>query len=124
MWQALSEANVKPPGRSPPTAGAADTPGASATFRPIPTPRHPVMSASRNEPCPCGSGKKYKNCCAGNVPLYKRSTWTGALVALFLLGGLLLAGLAVLRPDRSGAPGAAPPGKVWSAEHGHWHDAP
>jgi len=21
-------------------------------------------------------------------------------------------------------PGAAPPGKVWSVEHGHWHDAP
>ena len=21
-------------------------------------------------------------------------------------------------------PGEAPPGKVWSAEHGHWHDAP
>lgn len=21
-------------------------------------------------------------------------------------------------------PGPAPPGKVWSADHGHWHDAP
>ena len=21
-------------------------------------------------------------------------------------------------------PGPAPPGKVWSSEHGHWHDAP
>lgn len=21
----------------------------------------------RNEPCPCGSGKKYKNCCGKNV---------------------------------------------------------
>jgi hypothetical protein len=21
-------------------------------------------------------------------------------------------------------PGEAPPGKVWSVEHGHWHDAP
>ncbi len=82
------------------------------------------MSASRNELCPCGSGRKYKNCCAGKTPLYKRPTWTGALVALFLLGGLLLTALAVLRPDRAGSPGAAPPGKVWSEEHGHWHDAP
>jgi len=24
----------------------------------------------------------------------------------------------------STAPGPAPPGKVWSEEHGHWHDAP
>ncbi|GEM_PF-6892055 len=24
------------------------------------------MKVGRNEPCPCGSGKKYKNCCLGN----------------------------------------------------------
>jgi uncharacterized protein len=24
----------------------------------------------RNDPCPCGSGKKFKNCCIGN-PVYK-----------------------------------------------------
>ena len=23
------------------------------------------MKASRNEPCPCGSGRKYKHCCGG-----------------------------------------------------------
>lgn len=23
------------------------------------------MSVSRNDPCPCGSGKKYKKCCMG-----------------------------------------------------------
>lgn len=26
-------------------------------------------------------------------------------------------------PDPTVAPGPAPPGKVWSPEHGHWHDA-
>jgi uncharacterized protein len=30
----------------------------------------PVMP-ERNDPCPCGSGKKFKNCCAGK-PLYNR----------------------------------------------------
>lgn len=25
------------------------------------------MKIGRNHPCPCGSGKKYKNCCTGNV---------------------------------------------------------
>ncbi len=33
-------------------------------------PRNPVRAAKkigRNDPCPCGSGKKYKNCCGKNV---------------------------------------------------------
>ena len=25
------------------------------------------MKPSRNDPCPCGSGKKYKHCCMGNA---------------------------------------------------------
>lgn len=25
----------------------------------------------RNDPCPCGSGKKYKQCCLKNVPVKK-----------------------------------------------------
>ncbi|HMJ92196.1 MAG TPA: hypothetical protein VK530_20405 [Candidatus Acidoferrum sp.] len=28
------------------------------------------------------------------------------------------------RTPASQPPGEAPPGKVWSAEHGHWHDIP
>lgn len=27
------------------------------------TVRHPVQAVGRNEPCPCGSGKKFKKCC-------------------------------------------------------------
>jgi len=27
-------------------------------------------SPGRNDPCPCGSGKKFKNCCVG-LPIYK-----------------------------------------------------
>lgn len=32
---------------------------------------------SRNDPCPCGSGKKYKNCCmGGGLPKKKlAATW-------------------------------------------------
>jgi preprotein translocase subunit SecA len=26
-----------------------------------------VPKVKRNEPCPCGSGKKYKNCCGKNA---------------------------------------------------------
>jgi preprotein translocase subunit SecA len=28
-------------------------------------PRRNVSKAGRNDPCPCGSGKKYKKCCGG-----------------------------------------------------------
>jgi preprotein translocase subunit SecA len=33
---------------------------------PLPPPTEPIHSDTRpkrNEPCPCGSGKKYKQCC-------------------------------------------------------------
>lgn len=83
------------------------------------------MSASRNEPCPCGSGRKYKHCCAGKTPWHKQPALTGGLVAVIVLVGLLIAGMALTRQDgAAGPPGPAPPGKVWSPEHGHWHDAP
>jgi SWIM/SEC-C metal-binding protein len=28
-----------------------------------PEPKHAEKKAGRNDPCPCGSGKKYKKCC-------------------------------------------------------------
>lgn len=31
-----------------------------------PMPVHAEKKVGRNEPCPCGSGKKYKNCCGKN----------------------------------------------------------
>lgn len=31
----------------------------------------------RNDPCPCGSGKKYKNCCLGKQEGHKTSTLAG-----------------------------------------------
>lgn len=80
--------------------------------------------AGRNTPCPCGSGKKYKHCCAlkESRARSQRSLWTGVLVALVLLGGLFLAGV-TLTQDDGGSEGSTN-GRVWSEEHGHWHDAP
>jgi hypothetical protein len=77
------------------------------------------MNASRNAPCPCGSGLKYKSCCAGKGRP-GRSRWAGVLVAVAMLGGVLVTAISLLNSDG----GDAPPGKVWSEEHGHWHDAP
>ncbi len=35
----------------------------SASFAPPPTVRRSASKVGRNQPCPCGSGKKYKHCC-------------------------------------------------------------
>lgn len=32
-----------------------------------PAPQTPALKVGRNEPCPCGSGKKYKRCCGRNL---------------------------------------------------------
>lgn len=82
------------------------------------------MSVGRNEPCPCGSGKKYKHCCAGKAQHSVQSMWAGAVVALVLLGGLLFAGVSLTRDDDGRSDSGATQGRVWSEEHGHWHDAP
>jgi uncharacterized protein YecA (UPF0149 family) len=34
--------------------------------KPAPAPP-PKLNVGRNEPCPCGSGKKFKRCCLGRV---------------------------------------------------------
>jgi hypothetical protein len=75
------------------------------------------MKIGRNDPCPCGSGKKYKNCCLTKksaTPLSQ--VLLGILFALIVIGGLI--GLfTAMRSD--GAPSGA--GRVWSEEHQHWH---
>jgi hypothetical protein len=42
----------------------------------------------RNDPCPCGSGKKFKSCCAGSAPPAERQRTTVAV-------GIAVAGLVV-----------------------------
>jgi hypothetical protein len=49
------------------------------------------MAVGRNEPCPCGSGKKYKHCCAlksQKSPLATRII--AMLIALVLLTGAVV----------------------------------
>lgn len=97
-----------------------------------------IMTVGRNEPCPCGSGRKYKSCCIGN----ERKTSRGLVYLLVTIGTIAAAGVAatVVTSSREKAlaptagasrattprpqpPGPVPAGKVWSVEHGHWHDA-
>ena len=106
------------------------------------------MKTSRNSPCTCGSGLKYKQCCG--LKEGRRSRML--VIVVVLIGAVALAGVVFVSKDRNqqpattgtaptapsatagspqaeGVPGSpqppgpAPEGKVWSVEHGHWHDA-
>lgn len=81
-----------------------------------------MAKISRNDPCHCGSGKKYKNCHGAESAVSNRS--------LLMAGGIIAVvvavwfGKGVIGGGGESAPsGSAPPGQVWSAEHGHYHDA-
>jgi len=74
----------------------------------------------RNDPCPCGSGKKYKHCCRGQTAWYKNKTVMGIGIGVFVLGGLLLFGM-MMSGQLGGDRPECPPGQVWSEAHGHCH---
>jgi hypothetical protein len=77
-----------------------------------------MAKIGRNEPCPCGSGRKYKKCCETKG----QHGGTRGRVMLFVVGGAviaaILAGIASFTGERSS--GLT---RVWSTEHGHYHDA-
>lgn len=93
------------------------------------------MNVGRNEPCPCGSRKKFKTCCEGKNA---RRVSRGLIFLLVTMGAIAAVGLVASIPrdenpraqvaaappntPRPQPPGPAPAGKVWSPEHGHWHD--
>ncbi len=79
------------------------------------------MKIGRNEPCPCGSGKKYKQCCADKATA-RATLFSRGLVALLGLA-LIVVVISILNGLYSSDRDAAGPNRVWSAEHGHWHDA-
>lgn len=73
--------------------------------------------AGRNDPCPCGSGKKHKRCCEGA----QQRRWGGRAMALALaviLAGAIAVAVTSFREDPSPV---ATPGRTWSPEHGHYH---
>lgn len=126
-------------------------------FRGILEAMETTARVGRNEPCPCGSGKKYKVCCERRVDVVLESKpksyrFVGVMVIVIGLAGAVALRVfgageppantrtanavapptlpsAPSNPIPSGAlapqpPGPMPAGKVWSAEHGHYHDAP
>ena len=74
---------------------------------------------NRNDPCPCGSGKKYKNCHENKETKNKSNVpWILGIIFVIAIGFL------VLKPNQNLKSSGGKPGQVWSEEHGHWHDAP
>ena len=49
------------------------------------------MSTGRNEPCPCGSGKKYKRCCLGQASPTEsaRTRLIAILAAVAIVAGVV-----------------------------------
>jgi hypothetical protein len=80
---------------------------------------------SRNDACHCGSGKKFK-VCHGQSNNKPYQLWAiSGVVVLAILWFFFYESEPAIVPNRISSPlELAPPGKVWSVEHGHWHDAP
>lgn len=90
---------------------------------------------SRNAPCPCGSGEKYRRCCG---PKDRRSTErrlelrerTKALLRWAVIGAFGAAaayGLYRMSPSSSGIQPwqyDATNNRHWNPRHEHWHDGP
>ena len=52
-----------------------------------------VVELSRNDPCPCGSGNKYKKCCLGKTRISAKTMKIPLLLAAGGLVGGVLVGL-------------------------------
>jgi len=78
---------------------------------------------SRNDACHCGSGKKFK-VCHGQSNNKPYQLWAiSGVVVLAILWFFFYESEPAIVPNRISSPlELAPPGKVWSVEHGHWHD--
>lgn len=73
---------------------------------------------NRNDPCHCGSGLKFKNCCQGKEKnnLSSKLGIVGLVVAMGI--GIVLLGLLLTGGDNRAD---CPPGTEWSSTHQHCH---
>ena len=74
----------------------------------------------RNERCPCGSGKKFKQCCEAKAHGRGRRSRVLLVALVSLMAAAILFGIAAV--TRHGE--EAGPRSVWSPEHGHYHPVP
>ena len=75
-----------------------------------------ATKAGRNAPCPCGSGRKYKQCCAGRRSGESRFGTYALIVVLVAIAGVIAYTFT--------AGGGSGPRQVWDPAHGHYHTVP
>jgi len=75
-----------------------------------------AAKVGRNDPCFCGSGRKYKQCCARNEEQMSR-------VSLLAIVGVTVAMVAVLVYSFTSERGSGTR-QVWDPVHGHYHSVP
>ena len=73
---------------------------------------------SRNDSCPCGSGRKYKNCCLEKDSSALTSKLGVAGLIIAVLVGLWFLGNALFSENSTPD---CPPGERWSETHQHCH---
>jgi hypothetical protein len=81
------------------------------------------MKAGRNEPCPCGSGKKFKHCCEAKNRRRAATRDSLAKGLFYVIGpfAVVVAIAMVVSTLRGRSVGDDGLERVWSVEHGHWH---
>ena len=74
-----------------------------------------ARKVGRNDACPCGSGRKFKHCCARKA---ERRSQLGLYAVLAVL--VAIAGVIAYTFTSDGAG----PRQVWDPDHGHYHTVP
>ena len=75
-----------------------------------------MAQAGRNDLCPCGSGRKFKKCCASKTASARQSRFWMIVVGLAVVGSLAVG----LTSFRGGGNRGV---RIWDPAHGHYHDA-
>jgi hypothetical protein len=80
------------------------------------------MKVGRNDPCPCGSGKKHKQCCERRQAKRAKLTDSFGRGLFYLFGPVAIILIIAVSISALRGPGASDEvRKVWSTAHNHWH---
>ena len=75
------------------------------------------VKVGRNDPCSCGSGKKFKKCCEAKVGRSRGATWMMVLIGVVLVGGALAVATSFTTEKAHKGTSTG----VWDPVHGHYH---
>ena len=76
-----------------------------------------MAKIGRNDPCHCGSGRKFKRCCEMKTPTQRSGRMLMIVVGALILAAVAAGVASITGGDESGAV------RIWDPAHGHYHDA-